>query len=74
MARSMPRAAAHCLAATAAADPPEEPPGTREVSHGFRVGRKPLFSVEDPIANSSQLVLPMTTAPAAESFSTTVAA
>ena len=25
-------------AATAAADPPEEPPGTRSGSHGFRVG------------------------------------
>ena len=25
-------------AATAAAEPPEEPPGTRERSHGFSVG------------------------------------
>ncbi len=37
------------------------------------VGPNAEFSVDDPIANSSQLVLPTMTAPAASSFSTTVA-
>src|SRR5580693_8877987 len=60
-------------AATAAADPPEEPPGTRSRSWGLRVGPKAEFSVEDPIANSSRLALPTKTAPAARSFSITVA-
>src|SRR5437764_4973022 len=60
-------------AATAAADPPLEPPGTRVTSCGLRVGPKAEFSVEDPIANSSRLVLPITTAPAACTRSTTVA-
>ena len=32
-------------AATAAADPPEEPPGTRVGSQGLRVGPKAEFSV-----------------------------
>ena len=45
-------------AATAAALPPDEPPGTRVVSQGLRVGPKAEFSVEEPIANSSRLVLP----------------
>jgi hypothetical protein len=35
---SVPVAAAHKRAATAAAVPPEEPPGTRAVSHGFFTG------------------------------------
>ena len=60
-------------AATAAADPPLEPPGVRSVAHGLRVGPNAEFSVDDPIANSSQLVLPTMTAPAAMSRSTTVA-
>ena len=51
-------------AATAAAEPPEDPPGTLPVSHGLAEGPYPEFSVEDPIANSSRLVLPMITAPA----------
>ncbi len=34
---SLPSAAAHWPAATAAAEPPEEPPGTHRGSHGFRV-------------------------------------
>ena len=61
------------LAATHAALPPDEPPGTREVSHGFLVGLKYEFSHELPMANSSILSLPGSTAPAASSFSTTVA-
>ena len=60
-------------AATEAPDPPLEPPGTRSVSHGLRVVKKPEFSVEDPMANSSRLALPTMTASAAASFSVTVA-
>src|SRR5262249_24170647 len=41
--------------------------------HGFRVTPNAEFSVDDPIANSSQFVLPTTTAPAASSRATTVA-
>src|SRR5687768_17528423 len=70
---SEPRAPQHIPAATAAALPPLEPPGTRAGSHGLRVTWKALFSVELPMANSSRLVLPTTTAPAASSFRTTVA-
>ncbi len=58
-------------AATAAALPPLEPPGMRSGSHGFLVTLKPLFSVEEPMANSSMFVLPMTTASSASMRSTT---
>ena len=34
---SLPRATVHCRADTAAADPPDDPPGTRDTSHGFAV-------------------------------------
>src|SRR4051794_25923835 len=60
-------------AATAAALPPLEPPGTRDASCGLRVGPKAEFSVDEPMANSSRFVLPTMTAPAARSRSTTVA-
>ena len=70
---SEPSAAMHSSAATAAAEPPEEPPGMRDVSHGLRVIWKAEFSVELPIANSSMFNRPNTTAPAAFSFSITVA-
>ncbi len=70
---SEPRAIAAKPAATAAAEPPLDPPGTRAGSCGLRVGPKAEFSVDDPMANSSRFVLPTTTAPAALSSSTTVA-
>src|SRR5437660_484842 len=60
-------------AATATVLPPLDPPGTRDVSWGFRVGPKAEFSVDEPMANSSKLVLPMTTAPACRRRLTTVA-
>src|SRR5258706_9369459 len=60
-------------AATEAALPPLDPPGTRVTSCGLRVGPKAEFSVDEPIANSSRLVLPITIAPAARSRATTVA-
>src|ERR1035437_8029615 len=59
-------------AATAAADPPDEPPGTRVRSIGFRAGPKAENSVDDPIANSSMLPLPTRIAPASRSFLATV--
>jgi hypothetical protein len=62
---SVPSASGANPAATAAADPPEEPPGTRSASHGLCVTPKAEFSVEEPIANSSMLVLPRFTRPAA---------
>jgi len=43
------------------------------VSCGLRVGPLEEFSVEDPMANSSMLVLPMMTAPASARRRTTVA-
>ena len=48
---------------TQALEPPLDPPGTLLRSKGFLVGPKALFSVEDPMANSSILVLPMMRAP-----------
>src|SRR3954451_1774093 len=70
---SVPRAHGAEPAATAAALPPLEPPGTRARSQGFRTGPKPEFSFDEPIANSSWLVLASSGAPAAGSCSTTVA-
>jgi hypothetical protein len=59
-------------AATAAADPPDEPPGTRVKSRGFLTGPYPEFSFDEPIANSSQFIFPSTTAPAAFNRATAV--
>ena len=70
---SEPSATGASRAATAAAEPPLEPPGTRARFQGLRVAPRTECSVVDPIANSSQFVLPMTTAPAAVSRSMTVA-
>src|SRR6476659_11206915 len=70
---SLPSATSEKPAATATALPPLDPPGTRDGSCGLRDGPNAEFSVLDPMANSSRLVLPTTTAPAARSFSTTVA-
>ncbi len=70
---SDPMAAAASPAATAAAHPPLEPPGTLPGSQGFRVTWKIDVSVVDPMANSSMLVLPTMTAPAARRRSATVA-
>ena len=70
---SEPSAAIARSAATAAADPPDDPPGTRSRSQGLRTGWKAEFSFDDPIANSSMLALPRNTAPASRSRSTTQA-
>ena len=63
----MPMASGAWNAASAAALPPPEPPGTRSTSHGLRVGPNAEFSVDEPIANSSMLVLPRIGMPAARS-------
>ena len=60
-------------AATDAADPPDDPPGTRLKSHGLWVVPYAEFSVEEPMANSSRFVLPTITAPPLRSLVTTVA-
>src|SRR5439155_3730350 len=70
---SEPRASDAKPAATAAALPPLEPPGTRSGQCGLRVGPNAECSVDEPMANSSRLVLPMATAPASRSRRTTVA-
>src|SRR6476661_7649944 len=70
---SVPRARGASKAATAAAEPPPEPPGMRSRSHGLWVGPYAECSVEEPIANSSMLVLPRIGRPASLSLRTTVA-
>src|SRR3954462_398950 len=60
-------------AAPAADEPPPEPPGVRVRSHGLWLGPKAECSVDEPMANSSMLVLPRTTMPAARILSTIVA-
>src|ERR1043165_3735099 len=70
---SEPREVAHSSAATLAALPPDEPPGTLLISHGFLVDPYLLNSVVEPIANSSRFALPIIMAPASFSRLTTVA-
>ena len=60
-------------AATAAAEPPEEPPGTARLSQGFFTAPKAEFSLDEPMANSSMFSLPSVTTPACLSLVTTVA-
>src|SRR5260370_33811103 len=68
---SVPVAAGTSRAATAAADPPELPPATHSMFHGFLTGPKYEFSFDEPIANSSMLVVPRRTMPASASPSPT---
>jgi hypothetical protein len=58
-------------AATAAAAPPDEPPGVRPRSHGFRTAPKRRGSDTGRIPNSGMFVLPTMTKPAAFSRRTT---
>ena len=58
---------------TAEAAPPELPPGTLLVSHGFRTGPYEEVSLDDPIANSSIFPFPKITAPEFFRCFTTVA-
>ena len=67
----------HRSAATAADEPPEEPPGTSATleplrRQGLTTGPKRLVSFDEPMANSSQLSLPSMTAPASHRFCVTV--
>ena len=61
---SVPSATGTMPAATAAALPPDEPPGTCAKFHGLCVGPNALDSVVEPNANSSMFSLPIGTAPA----------
>src|SRR4030095_14151862 len=70
---SVPVAAGTSRAATAAADPPELPPGTYSVFHGLRTGPNHAVSLDEPIANSSMSVLPTRPVPAWRSPVTTCA-
>src|SRR6202035_5700973 len=67
----------HSSAATAEAEPPDEPPGTSVVlapsrRHGLTTGPKHEVSFDEPIANSSLLSLPSKTAPSRQSCDVTV--
>src|SRR4051812_49877227 len=73
---SVPVAPSASRAATAEAEPPEEPPGTSGVfapfrRHGEITGPYADVSFDEPMANSSQLVLPSSTAPSRHKFSVT---
>ena len=70
---SLPSAQRASPAATAAAEPPLEPPGTVLRSQGLRVGWKAEFSVDEPMANSSMLVLPSITTWSSHTWRTAVA-
>ncbi len=64
-------------AATAAAEPPDEPPGVsgrlelRE-RQGFTTGPNALVSFDEPMANSSMFSLPSITAPSRHRLAVTV--
>src|SRR3954470_24034150 len=70
---SVPRASGASKAATAAAEPPPEPPGIRSRSQGMCVAPYAECSVEEPLANASMFVLPRIGRPASRSRRTTVA-
>ena len=55
---SVPTATGASKEPTAAAEPPEDPPGIRPVSQGLAVRPKAECSVDPPMANSSRFVLP----------------
>ena len=61
-----------CPDATAADEPPLEPPGVRSGFHGLRVTPKRRFLVIAVYPNSGAFVLPMAIAPAAFSRVTSV--
>ena len=70
-------AARHRSAATAAAEPPEEPPGVSGLlepreRQGFTTAPKAELSFDEPMANSSMLSLPSITAPSRHRLAVTV--
>ena len=70
---SVASAAAASPAATAAPEPPLDPPGVRPRSHGLRVAPKAATRWTASASSSGMFVLPSTTAPAARSRRTTSA-
>ena len=74
---SVPVAPSARCAATAAAEPPDEPPGTSGVfaplrRHGEVTAPMNEVSFDEPMANSSLLVLPSSTAPSRQRLPLTV--
>lgn len=61
---SVQSAAIHVSSATAAADHPEDHPGTRLFPNGFITGPNADVSLLQPMANSSRFVFPIKQAPA----------
>src|SRR5947208_15285610 len=55
---SVPSAHTASPAATAAADPPDEPPGTMSRSHGLWTGPDAEVFSEQPMPNSSNFTIP----------------
>ena len=70
---SEPWASGSAPAATAAAAPPDEPPGVRVVSHGLRHAPLSTDSVTHVLPNSGVFDLPSTTKPASFMRRTTAA-
>ena len=70
---SVPRAIGTTPPASAAADPPLDPPVMREGSHGLAVGPHAETRLVAPAASSCMFVLPITMAPAARKRRTTSA-
>jgi len=73
---SVPSAMTHSPAATAAPEPPEDPPGVIASSsppHGFSVRPNQGLSVTAPSAPSSMFTVPATIAPARFRFATQAA-
>ena len=70
---SLPKLAMHKPACTATALPPDEPPGTLVSSNAFKTFPYAEFSLVLPIANSSQLQLPIIMASSSNKRCTAVA-
>src|SRR4029077_17142290 len=70
---SEPSAAGTAPAATSAAEPPDEPPGTRVLSNGWSERPYAECAVAVPMPPSPQFFFPAIRAPAAFSFATAVA-
>src|SRR5437870_10121506 len=71
--RSVPSASGHIPVASAAAEPPLEPPAVSARFHGLRVAPKTALVVLGPKANSGVFVLPRMMAPASRRRRTTSA-
>jgi hypothetical protein len=74
---SVPVAPRHKCAATAVAEPPDDPPGTSGAfeprrRQGFCTGPKQEVSFDEPMANSSLFSLPSSTAPSRHRLAVTV--